>query len=300
MSSKKCNKCNLVKLYEEFSKQSSRKDGRRSYCKECIKDISVNRSIKEIELFREKRKEYNIKNAEKKRAYQKKYRKENIEVVSIKEKAYKIKNKDKVRVYKKEYAHKNAAKIKSSYREYYKKNNKKLKAYQRDYFKGNKNYVLSRNKKYYLKNKAKIMQVAKTYNRNRRLTNIYYKLRMNMSCAIWHGLRKNKLGKGWQTLVPYTIKELMTHLESNFTTGMTWENYGKSGWHVDHIIPQSYFKYDSYTHPAFKACWDLNNLQPLWAKDNISKSNRIKITPKIKKLLKLVNGGVTDGSNSVQ
>lgn len=84
---------------------------------------------------------------------------------------------------------------------------------------------------------------------------------------------------------------------------MTWENYGKNGWHLDHILPQIYFKYDSYNHPAFKACWDLSNLQPLWATTKIAisygennsyvgnedKQHRIEMTEEIQTFLYSVN-----------
>ena len=62
---------------------------------------------------------------------------------------------------------------------------------------------------------------------------------------------------------------------SKFTEGMTLDNHGIYGWHIDHIIPQSKLLYDSMDHPNFQKCWALENLQPLWAKDNLSKSNKI-------------------------
>jgi len=66
----------------------------------------------------------------------------------------------------------------------------------------------------------------------------------------------------------------MVHLESQFKPGMNWENYGKYGWHIDHIRPQSWFKFESKNDPEFKICWALSNLQPLWAKENSFKGNR--------------------------
>ncbi len=69
---------------------------------------------------------------------------------------------------------------------------------------------------------------------------------------------------------------LRDHLESLFTNGMTWENYGK--WHIDHIIPKSFFEFSSPNDVEFKMCWRLDNLQPLWAKDNIIKSNKLSLT----------------------
>ena len=65
----------------------------------------------------------------------------------------------------------------------------------------------------------------------------------------------------------------MTHLEKQFLSGMTWDNYGD--WHIDHIIPKSSFKYASFEDPEFRECWSLSNLRPLWGKENIQKSDKI-------------------------
>ena len=54
---------------------------------------------------------------------------------------------------------------------------------------------------------------------------------------------------------------------------MTWGNhgFGPDKWHIDHIIAQKKFKFTSYEDKAFKDCWALSNLQPLWQPDNLSK-----------------------------
>jgi hypothetical protein len=59
-------------------------------------------------------------------------------------------------------------------------------------------------------------------------------------------------------------EELKAHLESLFTEGMTWENYGE--WHVDHIRPVC-----SFTAEEWEQVNHYTNLQPLWAEDNYSK-----------------------------
>ena len=75
-------------------------------------------------------------------------------------------------------------------------------------------------------------------------------------------------------ILGYDAQQLRDHLESRFSPGMTWENYGNSGWHIDHIRPRSSFNYTSMEDPEFKACWALENLQPLWAEENASKGKR--------------------------
>jgi 5-methylcytosine-specific restriction endonuclease McrA len=50
---------------------------------------------------------------------------------------------------------------------------------------------------------------------------------------------------------------------------MSWENYGK--WHIDHVVPDSFFFYQTTRDIGFKKSWELKNLQPLWALDNIKK-----------------------------
>jgi len=94
-----------------------------------------------------------------------------------------------------------------------------------------------------------------------------------MSSRIWQSLAKGKNGSKWEIFVGYTVDDLKRHLEKQFQPSMTWDNYGK--WHIDHIIPISAF---SFTRPEdidFKQCWALENLQPLWAKENLRKSNKI-------------------------
>ena len=89
--------------------------------------------------------------------------------------------------------------------------------------------------------------------------------------SICHAIKNQKAGRKWETLVGYTVNELMAHLESKFKPGMSWDNQG-SYWHIDHIRPQSWF--DQLDPEQFKACWALENLQPLEAIENIRKGNR--------------------------
>lgn len=92
-----------------------------------------------------------------------------------------------------------------------------------------------------------------------------------MSRGIYGSLKGAKAGRSWESLVGYSVDELMRHLETLFLPGMTFDNYGKGGWHIDHKIPKSAHNYTSSDHHDFKRCWSLKNLQPLWEKDNLTK-----------------------------
>ena len=113
---------------------------------------------------------------------------------------------------------------------------------------------------------------VKEYQKNKYKNNPQYRVSINMSSQIRQSLKDGKGGAAWEKLVGYSLKDLMKHLESLFEDGMTWENYGE--WHIDHRKPQSWFKYDSYDSIIFKECWAIENLQPKWASENISKGNK--------------------------
>jgi hypothetical protein len=94
-----------------------------------------------------------------------------------------------------------------------------------------------------------------------------------MSAGIYNSLRDGKQGRSWESLVGYTIADLMPHLERQFVSGMTWKNRGK--WHIDHRRPLASFSFAVADCPEFKAAWAIKNLQPLWALDNIRKGAKL-------------------------
>ncbi len=130
----------------------------------------------------------------------------------------------------------------------------------------------AKSKRFYARNKNK----KNDYQKERKKKNPQYHLRTSFSTSISMALKKrgsSKRGYGWEKILGYTVKNLMEHLEKQFTIGMTWDNYGK--WHVDHIKPQSSFYFTTYEDNEFQECWKLENLQPLWAHDNLKKNNKI-------------------------
>ena len=101
-----------------------------------------------------------------------------------------------------------------------------------------------------------------------------YRLTERVRLRIRQSLNGAKNGKSWNKLVGYNIDDLKKHIEKQFHDGMSWDNYGD--WHIDHKIPIAVFNFTKPEHIDFKRCWALKNLQPMWAKDNISKGATIK------------------------
>jgi len=88
--------------------------------------------------------------------------------------------------------------------------------------------------------------------------------------------RKNKKyrkNSKYEKILGYSRETLIYHIENRFEEGMCWNNYGE--WHLDHIIPKSLFNYETIYCPEFSSCWSLQNLQPLWKKDNLKKYNKV-------------------------
>lgn len=83
---------------------------------------------------------------------------------------------------------------------------------------------------------------------------------------------KAKLGK-YQEYIGCSTEELKIHLEKQFKEGMTWDNWGRDGWHIDHILPVSSF--DLSDKDQFYEAFHYTNLQPLWGKDNLRKGSKI-------------------------
>lgn len=158
---------------------------------------------------------------------------------------------------------------------YYKNNKVEINAKRKIYEEANSCKVIARDKArhtaYYIKNKERIY--ART--RQRRKTDPKFRLRCNMSNAISDSLRNGKGNRSWLKLVNYTLEKLQKHLEKQFVKEMSWSNYGKNGWHIDHKIPVSVFNFTKPEHTDFKECWALKNLQPMWAKDNLEKSAKL-------------------------
>jgi hypothetical protein len=125
---------------------------------------------------------------------------------------------------------------------------------------------------YLLVNKEKIKELGNIYVKERCKRDPQYKLSLHLRSRLAHAIREghHKLKCGSHVIdLGCSIEELKEYLESKFLPGMSWNNWSKTGWHVDHVKPLSAF--NLILPEEFKVACHYTNLQPLWAKDNLSK-----------------------------
>ena len=117
----------------------------------------------------------------------------------------------------------------------------------------------------------------KIENRKERMMNdIQFKLARVLRRRLHNVLRRNQKSGSAVRDLGCTISELKTHIESQFKLGMTWENHGQFGWHIDHEVPLSLF--DLTNREQLLHAVHYTNLQPMWAKENIVKNNHLVLT----------------------
>lgn len=148
----------------------------------------------------------------------------------------------------------------------YKQNNKNIiSSYNKKYKSEHKEEIKKYNHDYNIENRTTIQKRHTKYLRERRKTDINYKLSVNCRNKI---KKMVKVGYSSFKLVGCTPDFLKEWLRFNFKPGMTFENYG-SHWHIDHVVPVYHFKLTD--DKQLKECFHWTNLQPLEADKNHSK-----------------------------
>jgi hypothetical protein len=238
---KTCNKCGEEKSLDEFHKKSKKRGG--GPVAQCISCVSLQR----------KRDYHNNKGGQKQKLRE--YRLQNRERLVLKKREWREKNREKVNEQKKKYRENNKEKIKEAGKRYYEENKE----------------IVSKKAKIY-RNKSK--ERINAYRRRRHREDPRVRLRRRVSSSVWKALSRTGGQKGGSVLnfLPFSIDELKEHLESLFVDGMSWSNHG-TYWHLDHIVPCAALPFDSLEHPNFLKVWDLQNLQPLVASENIKKGS---------------------------
>lgn len=116
-------------------------------------------------------------------------------------------------------------------------------------------------------NLEKVKSYNREYSKKRRSKDLNFKIRCSLRNRLKLAVKKEFKKSSCVELLGSSIEDFKKYMESKFSEGMSWENYGE--WHIDHIKPCCLF--DLSCEEAQKTCFNYKNLQPLWAKDNISK-----------------------------
>ena len=234
---KVCTKCKVEKELSEFHKNKKNKDGLKSQCKSCER-------------------EYRQANKEK----IKEYKKEHYQA-----------NKEKMKKYVKEHYQANKERIKERDKEYYQANKERINESNKEYKQANKERINESAKEYYQANYERIKEYIKQYQRERRKTDPLFKMKGNLRSRTLQAFKNKGYSKNTKTQEMLGIDwgVAKQHIEKQFTKGMNWDNQGE--WHIDHIIPLASA---NNKEELMKLC-HYTNLQPLWAEDNLSKSDKI-------------------------
>jgi hypothetical protein len=144
--------------------------------------------------------------------------------------------------------------------------------YNKKYREQNRDIYAKSSRNYYQKNKKSVNARMSVYTKERKKKDPSFRLALNCRARIRNALKGMYKNTTTAKLIGCSWGEFKEYIESKFQPGMTWDNYGRNGWHIDHIIPLCSFDL-SDTEQLQKAC-HYSNLQPLWAKDNLIKNGK--------------------------
>lgn len=236
---KTCTKCHIEKPLDDYYSCKGTPSGRRAICKTCWNYDS--------------------------RLYGEKHR----EQISQHNKEYRAVHKDEINKNRRD----RYEEVRPRVLAYHKKNKEHIYAVKKIYRNANKERISSDFKRWAEENRDEYLARRRERNAIRRATNPKDRLNASVSARVRDSLVASKCGRSWEILVGYNLEKLKKHIEQQFAPGMSWENYGR--WHVDHRIPIKAFNFSTPDDLDFKRCWELKNLQPLWAFDNVSKGARL-------------------------
>lgn len=171
-----------------------------------------------------------------------------------------------------EYRKRNSESVKLARKKNYQKNIHKMRAEKIAYYKSHKQEKAKYDIEYRQNNKDKIRQYKINWHEKNK-NNIIYKIKRNLRRRIHHVIKDGYKSDTTMNLLGCSIEGFIAHIESLFQDGMSWENYGQYGWHIDHIKPCSSF--DLSDPEQQKLCFHYSNQRPLWWIDNLKKGRSI-------------------------
>ena len=246
---KTCSKCKIQKDYLSFAIRKSAKDGLKSACKECNNLRERKRYSQNPDFFKQKQKEWKLANPKRAKELSKKAK----------------------------FKHYHSERGQQKRKQYLEKNRDKHRIYQRIWYHNNKEKAAQHKRKHYLKNKNKIIARRTIYAKYKYQSDPIFRLKHMLRALTRHAFKKQGVDRNARTntktarLLGCSWEFAKQHIESLFKEGMTWQNQGE--WEIDHIVAIS--RWDLNSEEDIVKCFNYTNLQPLWAKENRSKGNRL-------------------------
>jgi hypothetical protein len=157
-------------------------------------------------------------------------------------------------------------------REYNRANKARHLATRRAWTAANREKIRAKAYEWYDKNRDAVNAKKAAYRKAKYAADPEYRIRCQIRNAVSRMVRAGFFKKCRSfDLLGCSMSEFKSHIERLFQPGMTWENYGYHGWHLDHVIPISMF--DVMDEKEAKMAMRYTNLQPLWWHENLQKSN---------------------------
>lgn len=293
---KVCSKCGETKSILDFNYRDKNKGTRKAECESCQKIRAKEYGVRNKEAISERGKERRITQKEHISEIRKDWYNRNKDKVTERNAKYRIEHREEAVIRSREWREENPERSKQS-GQLWRDNNKEKhaeisKRWRRNNIErcrendkkrveNNREHYQALWKDYYWRNVDKI----KEYNRQngykyssydperhkqRMEEDPIYRLRMNLRTVVRNAILGNGYDKKSNTfdIIGCDVDTVKCHLESKFIDGMSWEN--KSEWHIDHIIPLS----SAINEEELILLCHYTNLQPLWATDNLIKSNK--------------------------
>ena len=223
------------------------------------------------DAIRAKRKAHRLQNGDAIRLRAKAYREANADVL----RARRASNAEALRKKCREYYAANRDRCKSRVQRWREANHERMTATAAEYRKNNAH----KSRAYYAENKTRRNKWHYEYQRAKAESDPQFAAYRKVLVLISRAMRKHLQGRAITNasrivqLLGCQWVDFISHIESRFQPGMTWDNHGLRGWHFDHIKPLSSF--DLTNEDELRKGCHYTNVQPLWAADNIRKAGKI-------------------------
>ena len=204
---------------------------------------------------------------------QNQYREANKEAIAERKKQWRQSNKEAIAEKHKQYREANKKAIAERKKQYNKANKEAIAERHKKYYEANKKAIAEYGKQYKEANKEALVEKKRNYINNRLKTDPIFKFKSNVRGLIYNSFKRgtNQFSKKAKTeqILCCTIEQFREYIAAKFKKGMSFDNHGQ--WHLDHIVPLSI----AATEEEIIKLNHYTNFQPLWAEDNLIKSDKI-------------------------